>query len=364
MIKINHSDKNDIDFKIYAEEHRDSIFDAPYNIVDKLKEFAIKYKKLLRPKRGQTIVARNEFIKAHSEFVDELIGKEEKIITSSPKALNILADKIKPKYDIALQKAINWELPLPRTKTKWELALRKVFNYDLFVKEPKPTKKLATYYYAYNLAEKLNVNVCPYCNRQYTFTLITSSGRTRPEFDHFYSKGEHPYFALSFYNLVPSCHICNSSLKGSDKFTTKTHSNPFSTCFNDILKFEIGITSADYINSGRDFTIDIVPVDPQKKNTVGVKRALNNAKAFHLKSLYNLHKDLVIELIKKAYYYDSARRKELEEAIVIGTSNQLFKEGEIDRYITGVYTDYLNHDKRPMSKLITDIGKELGLLKA
>lgn len=363
-MKINHSDENDLNFKTYSEEHRDAILNAPYNVVDKLKKFAATYKISSRPKRGQTILARNEFINAHSQFVDELIGKEEKILISSPRALNLLAEKIKPKYDIALQKAINWELPLPNTKTNWELSLKKVFNYDLFVKEPKPTKKRLTYYYAYDLAEKLNVIVCPYCNRQYTFTLKTSDGKTRPEFDHFYSKAEHPYFALSFYNLVPSCHICNSSLKGSDKFTTKTHLNPFSNCFNDVLKFEIGITSADYINSGKDFTIDIVPFDSKKKNTAVVKRALNNAKTFHLEELYRLHKDLVIELIRKAYYYDSTRRKELEKALVTGTATPLFKKGEIDRYITGVYTDYLEHGKRPMSKLITDIGKELGLIKS
>jgi hypothetical protein len=342
MIKINHSDKNDLNFKTYSEEHRDAILNAPYNIVDRLKKFAAAHKISSRPKRGQTISARNEFINAHSQFVNELIGKEEEILTSSPRALNLLAEKIKPKYDIALQR---------------------VFNYDLFVGEPKPTKKRLTYYYAYDLAKKLNVIVCPYCNRQYTFTLKTSDGKTRPEFDHFYSKGEHPYFALSFYNLVPSCHICNSSLKGSDEFTTKTHLNPFSNCFNDVLKFEIGITSADYINNGKDFTIDIVPFDSRKKNTAVVKRALNNAKTFHLEKLYRLHKDLVIELIRKAYYYDSTRRKELEKALVTGTSTPLFKKDEIDRYITGVYTDYLEHGKRPMSKLITDIGKELGLLK-
>lgn len=66
---------------------------------------------------------------------------------------------------------------------------------------------------AYGLAKKLNVNVCPYCNQLPTYTIGTSLKKgVRPEFDHFLDKVRFPYLALSIYNLVPSCHICNSNL--------------------------------------------------------------------------------------------------------------------------------------------------------
>jgi hypothetical protein len=69
--------------------------------------------------------------------------------------------------------------------------------------------KGTTTYNAYDLAQKLKVNVCSYCNRNYTFTIRNKSSKsTRPDFDHFYDKGTHPILALSFYNLIPSCILC------------------------------------------------------------------------------------------------------------------------------------------------------------
>jgi len=36
------------------------------------------------------------------------------------------------------------------------------------------------------LAKKLDVRTCPYCNRQYTFTVEVGTRDIRPEFDHFH----------------------------------------------------------------------------------------------------------------------------------------------------------------------------------
>lgn len=71
----------------------------------------------------------------------------------------------------------------------------------------------------YQLLRELNVVVCPYCNRIYTITLPSRKEldekkqfrTTRPVFDHFYPRSKYPYFALSLFNLIPSCHICNGN---------------------------------------------------------------------------------------------------------------------------------------------------------
>lgn len=73
--------------------------------------------------------------------------------------------------------------------------------------------------------EKLNIRTCPYCNRQYTFTLKPSQKgdpNTSPEFDHFYPKSDYPTLAICFYNLVPSCHCCNHG-----KSTKQLNTNPY-----------------------------------------------------------------------------------------------------------------------------------------
>ena len=35
---------------------------------------------------------------------------------------------------------------------------------------------------------------------------------------------------------------------------------------------------------------------------------------------------------------------------------------ELNRFITGYYTDKENYGKRPLSKMVTDISKEIGLV--
>ncbi len=49
----------------------------------------------------------------------------------------------------------------------------------------------------------------------------------RADFDHFLNKIDYPLFALSLYNLVPSCLNCNRTIKRSLNFTTLTHLHPY-----------------------------------------------------------------------------------------------------------------------------------------
>lgn len=91
------------------------------------------------------------------------------------------------------------------------VGLKSVFNYKHF------TVTNAGYYCGYDLASSLNVTTCPYCNRNYTVTVDRKKRTTRPDFDHFLPKKDYPLFGLSFYNLVPSCLICNRSVKNQQE---------------------------------------------------------------------------------------------------------------------------------------------------
>lgn len=77
--------------------------------------------------------------------------------------------------------------------------------------------------------KKLDVNVCPYCNRQY---ITNFSERATADIDHYIPQTECPLLALNIYNMIPSCQICNSRLKNK---TEKRHFYPYSDneeCFN------------------------------------------------------------------------------------------------------------------------------------
>jgi hypothetical protein len=92
-----------------------------------------------------------------------------------------------------------------------------VFVVKMLISYPHFQKQKTKHFNGYDLAALLDTRACVYCNRQYTLTVVAMDEITRPEFDHFYSQSEHPLLALSFYNLIPSCHICNATLKGSLK---------------------------------------------------------------------------------------------------------------------------------------------------
>ncbi len=74
---------------------------------------------------------------------------------------------------------------------------------------------------AYKLVGSYALRICPYCHLHHVNYHGQSVGtprklEMRPPLDHFLPKSIYPYLAVSLYNLVPSCHPCNSSIKGDD----------------------------------------------------------------------------------------------------------------------------------------------------
>lgn len=80
--------------------------------------------------------------------------------------------------------------------------------------------------------------VCPYCNRNY----VNNRGKALgSEMDHFYNKKEYPMFAISLYNFIPSCSICNR-IKGIKELKI----NPFLRNDTNRIKFDITIDVDGY----------------------------------------------------------------------------------------------------------------------
>ena len=219
------------------------------------------------------------------------------------------------------------------------------FGYSKF------SSKGTTTYNAYNLARKLKVNVCPYCNRNYTFTIKDKNSKsTRPDFDHFYDKGSHPVLALSFYNLIPSCILCNSRLKSTAKFSTIKHLHPYKDSFNDYAKFKLKIINSMFFYDEKAFELKLVTTDIKAEKI---------KEDFALEVLYQEHKDIVLELIQKREIYPDSYIDDLFHQY----EGTLFKNREdVLRHITGGYIEDKDINKRPLSKLIKDISEELDLI--
>jgi hypothetical protein len=289
-------------------------------------------------------------------FYRALSNSLRQIVIGRPNELEILRQAIEPLYlDVQASRV---GTTIKRAKTKLIKDLKEevlsIFNYSMFSSKRLP--------FAYELAQNLGANVCLYCNRQYTFTLKGNEKSTRPQFDHFYDKAKHPYFAVSFYNLVPSCSICNSSLKGTDEFNATNNLHPFIDDANNVMSFRIDVSAIDFVDGKKStFNISLKPED-SSVNPDLYKRAERNAKAFRIEDLMNMHKDYVVELIKKAYYYDEEKISQLSK-FKTDDQNFLFaNRAEVMEFVLGNYIIQEKFGDRVLSKLTKDIAKQLGLL--
>ncbi|MDD1150244.1 hypothetical protein M5G25_18315 [Pseudomonas sp. TNT2022 ID357] len=113
----------------------------------------------------------------------------------------------------------------------------RIFDYGRFA--AKSTKN----WNAYSLCSNSNYRLCPYCQQSLAVTIYrdSKSGALRPTLDHFYPKHKYPYLALSLYNLIPSCHPCNSSLKGQKDFYKKEHLHPYED--DETIRYDFDVAS-------------------------------------------------------------------------------------------------------------------------
>ena len=209
-------------------------------------------------------------------------------------------------------------------------------------------------YNAHLFIKNLGINICPYCNRNTIYNLNSSKERTS-ELDHFYPKSKYPFLAISFYNLVPSCKVCNKIKLDKDD---KEYINPYDDRFNmnKNSKFTMIIKDATFFYDVRGFSIGrkfISSISSEER-----KRINNNIEDFKLYDLYQNHKDIVLELIQKREIYPDSYIDELASQYA-----GMFKNREdILRLITCGYVEDKDLHKRPLSKLIKDISEELELL--
>lgn len=261
-------------------------------------------------------------------------------LLTEPKYLQIIENYIESNY---LRPALYF--------TSIKDFIENIFDYKKF------GDKKNKIYNAYNLSELLDVNVCVYCNRQYTFTIRNQEDDiTRPTFDHFYDKSTHPILALSFYNLIPSCSICNSYLKPKDTFTYDTHLHPYDHEFGEYVKFSYKFYQIENeIYNKNNF--EIYRINNYQFNGDMYIRAENSINDFKIIDIYQGHTDIVGEIFGKC----DRNSKFYEEDLInrhraLGTTKKEFYQ-----FYFGNYYEYKDLDKRVLSKLTRDIVDEFGI---
>lgn len=239
---------------------------------------------------------------------------------------------------------------------KWpgyEKVLEDIFDYKGFTQR-------TSGWSAYDLVSELDVSVCPYCNRSFVSILKSDNKRTRPVLDHYYAKSLYPYLALSLFNLIPSCYVCNSSFKGDTDFYRQEAIYPYEEEFSDFAIFKTDFNETepyDYrylLGISKKFQISIVnnATDKEIRNKINT-----SVETFALDSIYNKHQDVVRDLIRNAFVNNNSRIDEIYNSFP-----DLFKSRE--DVMQSLYLNFLdkqNTGKRPLSKLTQDICREMGL---
>lgn len=210
------------------------------------------------------------------------------------------------------------------------------------------------------LIEKINLKVCPYCNRNYIYNFKRkNSEETTAQLDHYFDKSKYPYLALSIYNLVPSCNVCNQRKSAKDVLIEPIF-NPYQDNLHNHISFKGNkIRSLEVLSSKKldFFSEERMQITIESKTTNN--KINEHIKTFNIEKLYEKHKDIVAELFKKRVIYSD----EYIDSLFEQYKGTIFKDKyELMRLITcGNVNDNEIH-KRPLSKLIKDISQELGFL--
>ena len=170
-----------------------------------------------------------------------------------------------------------------------------------------------------------NVNTCNYCNMSYinTFKFINHEGITETkriyELDHFIPKSKCSLFALSLYNFVPSCKVCNHLKSDDVDFSLLTSQKiamlfPTSKNYNyeQLIKFRMKYKDFDnFPNFG--FLKDSEGNDIRQDYNIVIKKNRNakiyedyEEKPFKILARYEPHKTEFLNYMEKHIKYPPA----------------------------------------------------------
>lgn len=245
--------------------------------------------------------------------------------------------KIADDYDKTYPNSFRTKRKSRWRQTKLGRVISAAFNYESYRKTV-----------LVEIAKQLNVKTCPYCNMHYTLYANEPKKRTveklaRFQFDHFFDKKRYPMLSMSFYNLIPSCGVCN---QGKSTGQLALEYNPYYSEIGNLFRFRLKNPLDHYAASRINDEVEVSLV-----TETGVDKAEFEKfeKMFHLKALYGRHGDIVQEVFDKAY----------EDPYYMNPSNFTFLGDRAPMYLKrlwlGNYTEPEEIEKRPMAKFMQDM---------
>lgn len=217
----------------------------------------------------------------------------------------------------------------PRSKSEEE-EYKKLFKYSQLSRINKNNPEKISYW----LQRQLQVPVCPFCNRIYTTTLFRES--VRPAFDHFFPRSEYPYLAVSLFNLIPICDICNKAKSDRIDSIIYPYDESFDECFESNLPVHTAfrvLPNGDQpwdvlYGQSEEFMLQFHPTNSEGETLEGRhggtlvpadldnrfpaenheywERVINSIRILKLEALYNTHKNEIMRILRNRYIYNRA----------------------------------------------------------
>jgi len=226
--------------------------------------------------------------------------------------------------------------------------LEEIFDYSNFSREIPPK------WGRHKFLTELKVRTCTYCNRQY----ITSydeddSKKTTADLDHFFAKSKYPYLALSLYNFIPSCAICNRTFKGAQSTYEKNKLKviyPYKESFGEKCSFTLKFETFKEFETFEEFEVKL----KYKKQEERVKKTIE---MFKLDQVYKTtHNDYIRDMLETFSIYTDDYIEEMSKTL--GGNNNIVLE--FQEAIKSSYKFKIKSNE-PLGKLTNDILLEYGI---
>ena len=210
---------------------------------------------------------RTEIIRRHPECANIYPEKVRDIFTADFDSLNeiyLCSNKLSVDEKAAAKRIFNYDYDNSKLPT-----IPKSSTLSTIRKSEKQNSNIAEFFI--ENADKLHISACYYCEMNYVFPYIAEqySGSKKKnikiqkrmfDLDHFFEKKDSPITALSLYNFIPSCQVCNSRIKGKRDMIDIYHIDGYPNISN----------FSELSPSSKDYSFDEnVKIQINPKNGVG-----------------------------------------------------------------------------------------------
>ncbi len=208
--------------------------------------------------------------------------------------------------------------------------------------------------FVYEIVKDMGIKACPYCNAHPIHAYKTQTkSRLQTQLDHYFPKSIYPYLSVSFYNLIPICSYCNNR-KGDQEFPPKFY-HPYRDNVANKFRFRV-VNNIKKLHLDKDYRQNLKIKVDDYTNTIP-----QFSKKMEIEELYDNYTDVAAEIFEKSKIYNKTKKLELQK-LFKQVFNKKINDQDMNVLILGNFVEEKDILKRPISKFMQDIAKDVGLL--